>query len=53
MPQLGDMRVSESASTVSRAGLIHGVCDGFVVKRDMTDERASDSGRVIIVCVVC
>ena len=46
MPKLGDMRVSESESTVSRVGLIHGVCDGFEVTRDMTDIRASDSGRV-------
>ncbi len=29
MPKLGAMRVSESGSTVSRVGLIHGVCDGL------------------------
>ncbi len=45
MPKLGAMRVSENGSTVSRVVLIHGVCNGFEVTRDMTDMRANDSSR--------
>ncbi len=45
MPELNDMRVSESGSTVSRVGLIHGMCDGFEIMHDLTGSRVSDIGR--------